>query len=88
VHNISDNVSQQTTRWWHIFLSRNLTTNKNENQSKVDLRSVINERCDQWSDLSISGANLLVKNTNQCKLQIIIHSQPLTQNRFISDGCV
>ena len=82
--------SRETTRWWHIFVSRKTQNNSSDkNQSKPDLRSIINENCSEWSAVeNINCANVLVKNTNQCKLQVFIHSEPLTQNQFISDGCV
>ncbi len=33
----------------------------------------------KWSIFSIRAANLSVRNTNQCKLEIIIDSEPLKE---------
>jgi hypothetical protein len=81
--------SRDTTRWWHIFMSRKASDNHNTNESKVDLRSITNDECNKWSTLTdVNADNLLIQNTKDCKLNLIIHSQPLKYSQFISDGYV
>ncbi|CAG2119837.1 unnamed protein product, partial [Medioppia subpectinata] len=82
-------LAEGPTRWWHVFMPRKGADTRGPTQPKRDLKAIHNSECGQWSTLAETGAdNVLIQNTNESKLKLIIHSQPSAHRQFINDGCV
>jgi hypothetical protein len=81
-------IAAQTTRWWHAFLPRKTPDNNNEAKTpKIDYKSIINESCGKWTREYVENAdNLLIRNTNESKLEVTLHPSKLTQKQFLQFG--